>query len=47
MVYRWQGQTIAVIFDSRGGHGPVPPGVPEESPPAIPITSEEGTAIEH
>ena len=47
MVYRWQGQTTAVITDSRNGHGPLPLGVPEQAPPAVPITSEEGAAIKH
>ena len=35
-----------VITDSRGGHGPLPLGVPEQAPLAAPITSEEGIAIE-
>ena len=47
MVYRWWGQTSAFITDSRDGHGPLPLGVPEQAPPVVPITSEEGTAIEH
>ena len=47
MVYRWQGQTTAIITDSRGGHGPHSLGVPEQVPPAVPITSEEGIANEH
>ena len=46
MVYRWQGQT-AVITDSRDGHGLPPLGVPEQAPPVVPLTSEEGIAIEH
>ena len=47
MVYWWQGQSIAVITDSRDGHGLLPIGVPEQAPPVIPITSEEGIAIKH
>ena len=47
MVYRWQEQTTTVITDSRGGHGPLPLWVPEQAPPAVPITSEEGAAIKH
>ena len=47
MVYRWWGQTSAFITDSRDGHGPLPLGVPEQAPPVVPITSEEGIAIEH
>ena len=41
------GQTTAVITDSRDGHGLLPVGVPEQAPPAVPITSEEGIAIKH
>lgn len=29
------------------GHGPLPLGIPEQAPPAIPIISEEDTAIKH
>ena len=47
MVYRWQGQNTTVITDSRDGHDLLPLGVPEQTPPAVPITSEEGTAIKH
>ena len=47
MVYRWQGQTTTVIIDSRDGHGPLPLGVPVQTPTEVPITSEEGNAIEH
>ena len=47
MVYRWQGQTTEVIPDFRDGHGLLPIGVPEQVPPAVPITSEEGIAIKH
>ena len=47
MVYRWQGQTTAVITDSRDGHGLLPIGIPEQAPPVVPITSEEGIAIKH
>ena len=45
MVYRWRGQTIAVITDPRRGHGLLPIGVPEQAPPAVPKTSEESIAI--
>ena len=34
-----------VITDSRDGHGPLSLGVPEQAPPVVPITSEEGIAI--
>ena len=47
VVCRWRWQTTAVITDSRGGHGPLPLGVPEQAPLVAPITSEEGIAIEH
>ena len=47
MVYRWQGQTTAVIADSQGSHGLLPLGVPEQALPVVLITSEEGTAIKH
>ena len=47
MVYNWQGQTTTVITDSRGRHGLLPLGVPEQAPLAAPITSEEGIAIKH
>ena len=47
MVYKRWGQTTAVITDSRGSCGLLPLEVPEEAPPAVPITSEEGTAIKH
>ena len=47
MVYRWQGQTTTVITDSRDGHGLLPIGVPEQAPPVVPITTEEGIAIKH
>ena len=47
MVYRWWGQTTTVITDSRDGHGLLPIGVPEQAPLVVPITSEEGIAIEH
>ena len=29
------------------GHGPLPLGIPEQAPPAIPNISEEDTAINH
>ena len=47
MVYRWQGQTTIVVTDSRGSHGLLPLGVPEQAPPVVLITSEEGAAIKH
>ena len=47
MVYRWRGQTTAVITDSRDGHGLFPIGVLEQAPFEALITSEEGFAIEH
>ena len=47
MVYRWQGQTTAVVTDSRDGHGPLPLGVPEQAPPEAPIASEEVIVIKH
>ena len=51
MVCRWQGQTTAVITDSRGGHGPLQLGIPEKEPRAAPATSEgtteEDIAMEH
>ena len=47
MVYRWQGQTTAVITGSRDGHGPLPLGVPEQALPVVPVISEEGIAIKH
>ena len=47
MVYRGKEQTTAVITDSRDGHGLLPIEVPEQAPPVIPVTSEEGIAIKH
>ena len=47
MIYRWQRQTTAVITDARDGHGPLPLRVPEEAPPVVLITPEEGIAIKH
>ena len=41
------GKTTTFINDSRGGHGPLPLVVPEQAPPVVPNTSEEGIAIEH
>ena len=38
---------MAVITEAGDNHGPLPLGVPEQAPPAVPITSEEGIAIEH
>ena len=47
MVYNWQGQTTTVITDSRGGLETIPLGFPEQAPLVAPVTSKEGTAIEH
>ena len=47
MVYRWQWQNTTGITDSRDVHDLLPLGVPEQTPPAVPINSEEGTAIKH
>ena len=47
MACSWQGQTTAVITDSRDGRGLLPLGVPEQAALVAPITSEEGTAIEN
>ena len=47
MVYKWWGQNTTVIIDSRDGHGLFLLGFPKQVPPAVPITSEEGIAIEH
>ena len=33
--------------NSRDSHGPLPSGVPEQAPPEVPTTSEQGIAIEH
>ena len=45
------GQTTAVISDSKGGHGPLPLGIPEQESCVVPTTSEgtteEDTATEH
>ena len=38
-----QGQTAAVIPDSRGGHGPLPLEIPEQKSLAAPATSEGTT----
>ena len=40
-------QTTTVITDSRGCHGLLPLGVPEQASPVVPIISEEGIAIKH
>ena len=51
MVYRWQGQTTAVISGSRSGHDVPTLGVHHQAPLAVPGTSEgtteEGTVTEH
>ena len=48
MVYSWWGQTTTFISDSRGGHGPPPPGVHEPvAPPTSKGTTEEGIVTEH
>ena len=50
-IYRWQGQTIAVISDSGDGHDPPPLGVCEQAALAAAVTSEgtteEGTVTEY
>ena len=43
MVYRWQGQTIAVISDSGDGHDPPPLGVCEQAQLSAPVISEHIT----
>ena len=43
LVCSWQGQTTAVISDSRGGHGLLPLGVHEKEPLRAPITIEGTT----
>ena len=43
MVCRWQGQTTAIISDSRDGRGPPPLGTPEQKSLAAPTTSEGTT----
>ena len=51
MVWRWRGQTAAVIPDSRGGGGPPPLGIPEKKSLSASTTSEGTTekdiAMEH
>ena len=47
MVFMYQGQTTAVITDSRDSHGLLPLGVTEQQPFEVPISSEEGTAIQY
>ena len=51
MVYRWQGQTTAVISDSRGGCGLPPLECHEQTTLVAPFTSEgtteEGIVTEH
>ena len=46
-VYRWWGQTTAVITDSRDSCSPLPLGVTEQAPPVGPITSKRGIAIKY
>ena len=41
------GKTTAVITDSRGGHGPLPLGVPEKTPLVAIITLEEDIVVKH
>ena len=43
VVCRWWGQTTAVIPDSRGGHGPLSLGIPEQKSLAATTTSEGTT----
>ena len=38
---------MAVITEAGDNHGPLPLGVPEQAPPAVPITSEGDIAIKH
>ena len=38
---------MAVITEARDDHGLLPPGVPEQAPPVVPITSKVGIAIKH
>jgi len=47
MVYRWWGQTTTVIIDSRDEYGLLTKGVPEQVPPMVLVTSDEGISIEH
>ena len=43
VVCKWQGQTTAVISDSKGGRGPLLLGIPEQESLAAPTTSEGTT----
>ena len=51
MIYRWQGQTTAVISDTRCGHCLPPLGVCEQAQLAVSGTSEvgkeDGPATQH
>ena len=38
---------MAVITEARDDHGPLPPGVPEQAPPVVPVTSKVGIAIKY
>ena len=39
MIYRWQGQTTAVVSEARGRHDLLPLGACEWAPPVTPVTS--------
>ena len=39
MIYRWQGQTVAVVSEARGRHGLPPWGTCEWAPPVTPNTT--------
>ena len=42
MIYRWQGQTVAVVSEARGKRGLPPLGTCEWAQPATPVTSGVG-----
>ena len=42
MIYRWQGQTMAVVSEARGINGLPPLEACEWAPPATPVTSGVG-----
>ena len=43
MVCNWWRKSTTVISDYRGGHAPLPLGIPEQEPLAAPTTSEGTT----
>ena len=53
MIYRWQGQTVAVLSEARGRRGLPPLGACEEAPPVTPVTpgvakkEKKGIATKH